>query len=222
MIPSSSQKSEQAPKAHGVTMNGTAILSGIGLLADVLGIAKLAFDVIVLGNLTDLGIRLVILVVVFFFGIFLGAVSLRGNGNTSLLTISKYFAWLYVTLACLSYIGIAFFLVGQEYNYSIYLAFVLIIATELLAVKFLQLAIGPGLNMRFFAFPILASCALHAILVILQYIFLRSGLSIEIWHLIGNLLFFIGMSLVGSALLGDFAFTKLLERTWRDLSKRRY
>ena len=43
-----------SPRWHTVLNKSTLILSGIGLLADILGIGKLAYDVVVVGDLADL------------------------------------------------------------------------------------------------------------------------------------------------------------------------
>lgn len=65
-------------------------LSGISLLADILGIGKLAYDVVVAGDLTDLGFRLIILVLVFLFGVRLGVIAIKGFGNTWVLDMARF------------------------------------------------------------------------------------------------------------------------------------
>ena len=98
---------EQAQAWHKVLDKSTFVLSGIGLLADVLGIGKLAYDVVVLGNLADIGFKLIVLVIVFLFGIGLGVVAIRGFQNISLPLMGRFYAWVYMTIGCLSYLGIA-------------------------------------------------------------------------------------------------------------------
>ena len=46
----------------------TFTLSAISLLADILGLGKVAYDVVVQGNLNDLLFKVLILVLVFMFG----------------------------------------------------------------------------------------------------------------------------------------------------------
>lgn len=190
-------------------------LSGIGLLADILGIGKLAFDVVITGNLTDLGFRLLILTVVFFFGIGLGVVAMKGFENTRVVDMAIFFSWVYIAIACLSYLGIALSLKNQDYTILTYFSFVVIIGSQLLAAKGIQIALEDDLDIRQFSIPILTICLIHAILIVYSYIFIATPVT---FFLAGDLIFFTGMTLVGSAMLGDIAFISLMRKIYEEVT----
>ena len=190
-------------------------LSAIGLLADILGIGKLAYDVVIIGDLTDLGFRLLILVIVFFFGIGLGVVAMKGFENTRVVDMAIFFSWVYIAIACLSYLGIAFSLRNQEYTVLTYLSFVVIIGSQLLATKGIQIALEDDIDIRQFSIPILTICLIHAILIVYSYIFAGTPVTL---FLAGDLLFFTGMTLVGSAMLGDIAFISLMRKIYKEIT----
>lgn len=192
-------------------------LSGISLLADILGIGKLAYDVVIARDLTDLGFRLIILVLIFLFGVGLGVIAIKGFGNMWVLHMAKLYSWVYVAIACLSYLGIAFSLRIQSYAFSTYLAFIVIVASQLLAIKGIQIALEDDIDLRQFSIPILTVCLVHAILILYTYVFAATQASL---FLAGDLVFFTGMTLVGSAMLGDIAFLTLLRRIYGEVRGR--
>jgi hypothetical protein len=212
---SDNMESKLSPGMHKFFNVTTLTLSAIGLLADILGIGKVAYDVIVQGQLADLGFKLVVLVIVFLFGIGLGVISIRGFQNTSLLVIARFYAWVYVAIVCLSYFGVALLLHRQCYNLGTYVAFVLVILAELLAVAALHVVIEEH-DIRQFSIPVLTVCLVHAILVVYAYIFTAVPVSL---YLAGDLLFFTAMTLVGSAMLGDIGFRTMLSRLWLEVDK---
>jgi hypothetical protein len=188
-------------------------LSAISLLADILGIGKIAYDVVVVGNLADLGFRLIILVLVFLFGIGLGLVAIRGFNNTRVVDMAKFYSWVYVAIACLSYLGVSFALRRHDYAFGTYFAFVVVILSQLLAIKGIQIAIEEDMDIRKYSIPILSVCLIHAVLIVYTYIFAAVPASV---FLAGDLLFFTGMTLVGSAMLGDIGFRTLVLRIYRE------
>jgi len=189
-------------------LNGaTFLLSAIGLLADILGIGKVVYEVVVIGNLSDLGFKILVLFVVFIFGIGLGMVSLKGFGNLSIIQMGKFYAWLYIFLICLTYLGIAFVLRQHEYNVTTYTAFVVLIIAQLLAVKTIGSALENQIDTKQFSIPILSICLIHGILVVYTYVF--TGISVTL-YLGGDIFFFILMSFVGSSMLGDTGFLHMI------------
>jgi hypothetical protein len=94
-----------SPRMHKLMSVGGLTVSAISLLADIFGLGKLAHDVIVQGNLADLGFKMVVLVIAFLFGIGLGVISIKGLQNVSLLVLSQLYAWVYLTVTCFSYLG---------------------------------------------------------------------------------------------------------------------
>jgi hypothetical protein len=206
---------ELSPRWYKFFNYSTLALSAIGLLADILGIGKLAYDVIVVRQLSNLGFKLVVLVLVFLFGIGLGVISIKGFQNTNLLTIAEFYAWVYVAIACLSYLGIALSLNRQGYTFGTYVAFVLVIVAELLAMYALHVVIDDH-DIRQYSIPILSICLVHAILIVYAYVFIPVPVSL---YLAGDLIFFIAMTLIGSAMLGDIGFATMLSRIWQEINK---
>lgn len=180
-----------------------------------MGIGKLAYDVIVERELSDLGFKLVVLVLVFLFGIGLGVVSIKGFQNTNLLMIAQFYAWIYVAIACLSYFGIAFALNQKGYTFGTYVAFILVIAVELLAMYALHVVIDNH-DIRQYSIPILTVCLVHGILIVYSYVFVAVPVS---FFLVGDLIFFTAMTLVGSSMLGDVGFATMLSRIWDEANK---
>lgn len=111
-------------------------------------------------------------------------------------------------------LGIAFSLRVQSYTFSTYLAFIVIVASQLLAIKGIQIALGDDIDIRQFSIPILTVCLVHAILILYTYVF--AGMHASLF-LAGDLVFFTGMTLVGSAMLGDIAFLTLLRRIYGEV-----
>lgn len=198
-----------SPRWHSILNKSTLALSGIGLLADVLGIGKLAYDIVIVGNLADIGFKLVVLVIVFLFGIGLGIVAIKGFGNMSVLLLGRFFAWVYIAIACLSYLGVIFALRQQTYDVNTYVAFILVMLAQLLAVKAIHLVLRDSIDIQQYSIPVLAVCLVHAVLILYTYVY--SGVTVSL-YLAGDLLFFTGMTLIGSAMLGDIAFRTMLER----------
>src|SRR3972149_1576313 len=160
-----------SPRMHNFIRSSVLTLSAIGLLADILGIGKLAYDVIVAGQLVDLAFKLMVLVVVFLFGTGLGVLGIKGfRSIPSLYVIARFYSWVYLAIACLSYLGIAFTLYTRNYTFGTYVAFVSVIQTELLAIYALHVVI-PKHDLRHFSIPILAVCSAHVILIVYTYVF---------------------------------------------------
>lgn len=208
-------KAELSPSWYKFFNYSTLTLSAIGLLADILGIGKLAYDVIVARQLSDLGFKMIVLVLVFLFGVGLGVISIKGFQNTSLLSIAQFYAWVYVAIACLSYLGISFSLNKQGYTFGTYVAFVFVILAELLAMYALHVVIDDH-DIRQYSIPILGVCLVHAILVVYAYVFIPVPVSL---YLAGDLFFFTAMTLIGSAMLGDIGFGTMLSRIWAEVNK---
>ncbi|MGC9424118.1 hypothetical protein [Vibrio sp.] len=100
----------------------TFALTIISLLADILGLGKLAYDVIVQGNVNDLLIKVLILALAFLFGIGLGYLGVRGFRNTTIPSVARLYAWIYLGIACTSYFGVAVVLNRQDFTFVTFLA----------------------------------------------------------------------------------------------------
>ena len=193
----------------------TFALTIISLLADILGLGKLAYDVIVQGNVNDLLVKVLILVLAFLFGIGLGYLGVRGFRDTTIPSIARLYAWIYLGITCASYFGVAVVLNRQDFSFVTFLAFVLVITAELLAILGLHLVIEE-LDLRLLSIPIFSVSAFHIILVLYRYILAASRVSL---HLLGDLFFFVGMTIVGSAMYGDIGFATMIRRIVQHLRR---
>lgn len=199
---------ERAQFWHQILKYSTLGLSAIGLLAHILGVGKLAYDVIVLQEFSDLAFKSIVLVITLLFGIGVGFVNLRGFPNPYLFLFARYYAWVYVAMVCISYLGIAMSLYGRDYSLVLYWAYVAVVLVELFAIY----ALHVGLNTRdthLHSIPLLAVCIIHVLMIVYAYVFASVRVSI---YLAGDLAFFTGMTLMGSAMLGDFGFAAMLSK----------
>lgn len=183
-------------------------LSALCLLINLLGMARLAYDVVILGVVTGLVVKVVILGLVYVFGLGLGTVSHRRFENAAFPQFATLYAWAYLGLTCLTYLGATFRVSLHDYSVLLYGAFFLIILLELAAVLALRLFIQ-GRVIGVFAIPMLAIVLFHLGLVVYQYIFADTPVSA---YLLGDLVFLLVMTGVSSALLGQNAFRSLMEK----------
>ena len=183
-------------------------LAALCLLINLLGVARLAYDVVVLGDVSGLVVKVVILAIVYLFGLGLGTVSYRRFGNAAFPQFATVYAWAYLALTCLTYLGATFRVSLHDYSLLLYGAFLFIILLELAAVIALRLFI-PGKVIGVFAIPMIAIVLFHLGLVVYQYIFASMPVTA---YLVGDLVFLLAMTVVSSALLGENAFRSLVER----------
>lgn len=186
----------------------TYAITLISLLADILGLGKLAYDVIVSRNFSDLPIKVLLLLLGFLFGISLGYLGIKGFKSKTIPSVVRLYAWIYLLITCASYIGIAISINQQNYTIGSFLAFGLVLITELLAIVGLHVVVE-DIDLRLFSIPILTASAFHLLLVINRYILSGSKVSI---HIVGDLLFFLGFTTVGSAMYGDIGFQTMIGR----------
>ena len=186
----------------------TFALTIISLLADILGLGKLAYDVIVQGNVSDLLIKVLLLALAFLFGVGLGYLGMKGFKNTTIPSVARLYAWIYLGITCASYFGVAVVFSRQDYTFITFLAFVLVVAAELLAIMGLHVVIEE-LDLRLLSIPLLSVAAFHIILILYRYILTAARVT---FHLVGDLFFFIGMTMVSSAMYGDIGFATMLRR----------
>jgi hypothetical protein len=183
-------------------------LSALCLLINLVGMARLAYDVVILGAPTDLLVKAVILALVYAFGLGLGTISHRRFDSLAFTQFATVYAWVYLALTCLTYLGVTFRISLHDYSVLLYGAFFLLILLELAAVLALRLFI-PGKAIGIFAIPMIAIVLFHLGLVVYQYIFAGAPVTA---YLLGDLVFLLAMTGVSSALLGESAFRSLMER----------
>jgi hypothetical protein len=183
-------------------------LSALCLLINLVGMTRVAYDVVVLGVLAGLLVKVVILGLVYVFGLGLGTVSYRRFENAAFPQFATFYAWAYLALACFTYLGATFRVSLHDYSLLLYGAFFLVILIELAAVLALRLFI-PGRAIGIFAIPMIAIVLFHLGLVVYQYVFASTPVTT---YLLGDLVFLLTMAGVSSALLGENAFRSLMER----------
>jgi hypothetical protein len=183
-------------------------LSALCLIINLLGMARVAYDVVVLGVVARLLVKVVILGLVYVFGLGLGTISYRRFENAAFPQFATFYAWAYLSLTCFTYLGTTFRVSLHDYSLLLYGAFFLVIVLELAAVLALRLFI-PGRAIGIFAIPMIAIVLFHLGLVVYQYVFAATPVTL---YLAGDLVFLLAMAGVSSALLGEDAFRSLMER----------
>lgn len=199
---------EASSRWHQFLNFSTLAVSAVVLLAHVFGIGKLAYDVIAIQELADLGFKLIVLLIVLLFGVGVGVVSLKAFQNRLMVTFARFYVWAYIFIVCLTYLGIALSLYGRNYSWEIYLAFISVVLAELLAIYVVQVEIN-NRDIRYYSTPLFITCIAHIVLIVYAYVFASVRVSI---YLAGDLIFFVGMTLVASAMLGDFGFATMLSK----------
>ena len=183
-------------------------LAALCLVINLVGMARLAYDVVVLGAPTGFFVKVFILGLVYVFGLGLGTASHRRFENAAFPQFATVYAWAYLMLTCLTYLGATFRVSLHNYSLLLFGAFLLIILLELAAVLSLRLFI-PGKAIGIFAIPMLAIVLFHLGLVVYQYVFAAQPFTA---YLAGDLVFLLAMTGVSSALLGENAFRSLMEK----------
>src|SRR5687768_7430071 len=130
-------------------------LAALCLVINLVGMARLAYDVVVLGAPTEFFVKVFILGLVYVFGLGLGTASHRRFENAAFPQFATVYAWAYLMLTCLTYLGATFRVSLHDYSLLLFGAFLLIILLELAAVLALRLFI-PGRAIGIFAIPMLA------------------------------------------------------------------
>ena len=183
-------------------------LAALCLVINLVGMARLAYDIVVLGAPADFFVKVFILGLVYVFGLGLGTASHRRFENAAFPQFATVYAWAYLMLTCLTYLGATFRVSLHDYSLLLFGAFLLIILLELAAVLALRLFI-PGRAIGIFAIPMLAIVLFHLGLVVYQYVFAATPVTA---YLAGDLVFLLAMTGVSSALLGENAFRALMEK----------
>jgi len=111
-------------------------------------------------------------------------------------------------MAALSYLGVISVLSTQSYTFTLYISFVVVIGAQLLAGAVLDM-VTRGTDARYRALPILTVCLIHVVVMIYTYIFGRTPVS---GNVVGSILFFLGMSTVGTLMLGEIVPQSLTGR----------
>jgi hypothetical protein len=183
-------------------------LGALFLLVNLAGMARLAYDVVVLGTPTGLAAKLLVLAAVFLLGMALGAASHRRFQNSAFPRFAPLFAWVYLTLLSLTYLGTTFRVSLHDYSLLLFGAFVLILLAEAGSILLLRLYVSdPAIGV--FAIPMLAVVLFHFGLLVYVYVF--EGVPVTL-YLAGDLAFLLLMATVSVSLLGENGLRSLVER----------
>jgi hypothetical protein len=183
-------------------------LGAVCLLINLAGVGRLAYDVVAVGAVTNLFVKVFILGVVFVFGLGLGTLSQRRFESPAFPLFARVFGWVYLALTWVSFLGIALLVNAQRYSLLQYGAYWLLLALELGAVIALRL-VAPGRAIGLFAIPMLAVVLFHLLLVVYRFVFASVPVTL---YLVGDLALIFGMGLISSTMLGENAFRAVLDR----------
>jgi hypothetical protein len=173
------------------------ILSAIALLADTIALAKLAYEIVATNQTNDIAVRFVIVILVFFLGMGLGSIGLRGDERERIEKILSVYIWAYLIMACLTYLGI----ISQfraPYTFLAYISYVIIVAIEIAAFLILRKASNVGVTASF-PLVLMTTSLIHALVLLYQFIYRRSIPDIQ--YVVGEMAFWLAWTLFAVPLL---------------------
>jgi hypothetical protein len=183
-------------------------LAALCLLIHLAGVGRLAYDVVIIGSATSLLVKLVILGLVFLFGLGLGVLSQRRFDNLAFPLFARVYTWVYLVMVWVTYLGVTLQVNRQAYSFLQYVALCLVLAAQLASAFSLRLVI-PDRAYGFFAIPMLAVVLFHLLLIVYRYVFVSQPVTP---YLAGDLFFLFVMTVVSSAMLGQNAFRAVMDR----------
>jgi hypothetical protein len=183
-------------------------LGALCLLIHLAGIGRLAYDVVVIGLASNLLVKLIILGLVFIFGLGLGVLSQRRFENAAFPLFTRVYTWVYLALLWVTYLGVTLQVNDQGYSILQYLSLLLILASLLAVTVGLRLVV-PDRAFGLFAVPMLAVVLFHLLLIVYRYVFASLPVTV---YLAGDLFLLAIMTIVSSAMLGQNAFRAVMDR----------
>jgi hypothetical protein len=198
------------PPAAQRQMIGSLIfgLSAICLLTNLVGLGRLAYDVVIAPPATNLLIKVLILDLLFALGLGLGTLSRGRFGSPAFGPFARVYTWVYLAFTWVTYLLITLRVNSQEYSLLQYLTLVFLLGVELLVVAALRLAV-PDRTIGYFAVPMLAIVLFHLVLIVYRYVIASAPISA---YLVGDIFLMLVMSIVSTSMLGENAFRALIER----------
>src|SRR5947209_7958709 len=136
---------------------------------DLVGFGKLAFDVIVKGQTTQLMERLVILIVIFGVAIGITYLGIQAAKWGNPIAILQVYTYLYAFLMAITYTTVAIVLNSRNYSQNVYVGFWAIIIAELTAFVILRQTSNTR-DSGWFAVPIVFATLVHFGLILWTYI----------------------------------------------------
>jgi len=210
MVFSPAMTKSSPPPADQRMLLGSVVfaLGGLCLVVVWFGLGRLAYDIVVTGVLSGLVVKVLVLAVVYVFGVGLGAISRTRFDNPIFPRLARASAWLYLLLLWLTYLGIILRVDSQHYSLLEYLSFLALLLVELLGLSGLRL-ITSDRPAPFFALSLLVIVLFQLLLIVYRYVFASAPMSI---YLAGDLVLLLSMGSVSTAMLGQDAFKDFVER----------
>ena len=173
------------------------ILSIVGLLADTIALAQLAYEIVMTNQTDDIVVRFVVIILVFLLGVGLGSIGLRGEGRESIEKVLAVYIWAYLIMACLTYLGI----ISQfrsSYTFIEYFSYIVIVVVEIAAFLVLRKASNVGVTASF-PLALMTTSLVHALVLLYQFIYRRSIPDIQ--YVVGEMFFWLAWTTFSVPLL---------------------
>jgi len=172
------------------------ILSAISFLADIIALGKVAYNIIIKNQTSDIVLQIIAIVLVFLLGVGLGSFGLRGFKRDSIDKVLRFYVWAYLILACLSYLGVVVSF-RDPFSLSSYFAYFVIIGIQLLAFSILRAAslVRPVVS---HALALMTISVIHALIFLYEFIFVEIP---ELEYVIGEWIFWLAWTLIAVPLL---------------------
>jgi len=201
---------QTSPPADQRTLLGSIVfaLGAVCLVIVWLGLGRIAYYVVVTGLLSGLFVKFLVLAVVYAFGVGLGSVSRTRFENPVFPRLTRVYAWIFLLLLWLSYLGIILRVDSRQYSLLEYISFLVLLVVQLLALSGLRMVTSDKAT-PFFALSLLVIVLFQLLLIVYRYVFASAPLSI---YLAGDLVLLFGMASFSSAMLGEDAFKAFIER----------
>jgi hypothetical protein len=184
------------------------VLGALCLLINLAGVTRVVYDVVVLGAANSLLIKVIILALVFAIGMGLGSLSQRRFGSAGFPRFARVFAWAYLLVAWVTYLGVTLIVNQQTYSVLQYVYLLFILAVVMGTVLSLRLVV-PGRTIGLAAIPMLMIVLFHLLAVVYRYVFAALPVTSGVF---GDLFLLLVMTIVSTAMLGENAFRALLDR----------
>lgn len=174
----------------------SGILSLISLLADIAALSQLAYGIVVQRHTENIAFQVFIICLVFLLGLGLGSVGLHGTKKKYLEDILATYTWLYLIVACLSYLGV---IVQLRYPYSTgdYFSFLIILAIQLSAFT-VMLFVTKVEIVTTYSIPVMTMAVIHALVFLYYFIFMSMP---PLSNTIGELVIWVGWTLFAAYLI---------------------
>jgi hypothetical protein len=193
--------STEPPPKRGITEiifgSPLSIAGVVGLSVDSIGLAMLAGNLILSGQVEQLWQRFLILAALFFAAIGLMLVGAKGTRLDSAKEVIKFYTYVYSILTAVSYALIAYILSMGTYTFQTYIGFWALLLAQLAAFGILRY-FGRATDRGAFALPLITANLFHYTLLVVQYVILRTP--IDLSRLMENIVLAVFMSFVSGLL----------------------